>query len=344
VARCPASTSRPPRADGGVASVVTALMVVPLVMVLAVVVDGARVLVAQQRVQDAAEAAVTLSASTWQAGSNPSARCATSTMASQVTANAGPSADVACTWRSSSTGGRFEVVVTQRVELLFARLLRRPTPEVTATSAAEVGTARTASGLRPLGLCLNHPAIPPAPTSGGGSGGGKKSTSTTVATGTYGTKVRIEVDADDGRCGTASGNWGVLDLNGGSSSNSETQEWIEQGYTGTVAGTTSGSPGIPSGSLNLDAVVDPSNSDPARVITVPLYSTVSGGGSNAQFEIVSFIALTVTGFKLTGSGRYIEVVFKTTGRTAYGTTGIDATLYRGVNAWRICALDETRVC
>jgi hypothetical protein len=152
------------------------------------------------------------------------------------------------------------------------------------------------------------------------------------------------IDSDDGGCGSSSGNWGVLDLNGNSQSNSETQEWIELGYQGLVSGAVAGNTGIPSGSFRLDTIVDPSNSDPARIITVPLYRSIGGSGSNATFEVVSFIALTVTNFKLSGSGRFIEVAFKAPDRPVYGRSGISSSLYRGVNSWRICSLDGTGDC
>jgi Flp pilus assembly protein TadG len=332
--------------DRGVASIVVAAMLIPLVLVVAVVVDGARVLVQRQQAQDAAEAAATLAGSSWRPGSDPSA-CYTADMSLLVTDNAGDRAAGTCTWNGGASVGRFDVTVERQVDTLFGALLGRPAPTVTATASAEVGQAGAAGGLRPLGLCLNHPAVPGAevPASGGkggggGGGGGKKPPAEVDPN----APVKIMIDSDDGGCGSASGNWGVLDLNGGSQSNSETQEWIQFGYQGLVSGNVNGNTGVPSGSFRLDTIVDPSNSDPSRIITVPLYRTIGGSGANATFEVVSFISLTVTDFKLTGSGRYIEVAFKTVDRPIYGAAGIDASLYRGVNSWRICALDDTGVC
>jgi Flp pilus assembly protein TadG len=342
--------------DRGVSSIVVALLIVPLVLVVAVVVDGARVLVQRQQTQDAAEAAVTLVASSWRPGSNLSANCSTGSMVTLVAANAGE-ADSTCQWQASGVGGRFDVTVTRQVDTMFSSLLGRPAPTVTATATAEVGQASAAGGLRPLGLCISHPAVPGSGSTGGGSGGGggggrggggrtttTTTTTTSVAPPSGTSSVRISVDGDEGGCGSASGNWSVLDLNGGSQSNNEVQDWIENGYQGVVSGVVPGNTGIPSGSFPIASIVDPSNADPSRVITVPLYRTISGAGANATFEVVSFISLTVTGFKLTGSDRYIEVAFKTEARPVYGAPGIDPSLYRGVNSWRICSLDDTGTC
>jgi hypothetical protein len=339
----PATSLPPHRRDHGVASSLFAVMLVPLVLVLAVVVDGGHVLMQRQQAQDAAEAGATLAGSTWQPGTK-SANCVTSTMSSLVTENAGAGATTSCRWQGSSDAGRFDITVQRQVTTVFGRLLGRRAPTVTASASAEVGRAAAAGGLRPLGLCISHPGVPTSSpdgkTGGGGGGGGKKSSSPEPSGPT-----RILVDKDDGACGSASGNWGVLDLNGGSQSNSETQDWIENGYDGVVTGTVAGSVGIPSGSLRLETIVDPSNSDPNRIITIPLYRRIEGGGgSNAMFEVVSFIAVTVTDFKLSGSGRYIDVMFKTPQRPVYGTAGIGDANYRGVNSWRICALDDTATC
>jgi Flp pilus assembly protein TadG len=339
------TTSRRPHGrsvrDRGVASVIVALMIVPLVLVVAVVVDGARVLVQRQQAQDAAEAAATLAGSTWQPGSK-SANCLTAPMSSLVNANAGSGASASCRWQGSSEAGRFDVTVQRQVDMYFASLLGRRAPVVTARASAEVGRAAAAGGLRPLGLCINHPAVPTGvPSSGGsGGGGGKKGSTSPAPSG----PVKIMIDGDDGGCGAAAGNWGVLDLNGGSQSNSETQEWIQFGYQGLVSGSVAGNTGIPSGSFRLDTIVDPTNSDPSRVITLPLYRSIGGTGSNATFEVVSFVAATITDFKVSGSGRYIEVVFKAVERPVYGRAGISSSLYRGVNSWRICSLDDNGAC
>jgi hypothetical protein len=100
------------------------------------------------------------------------------------------------------------------------------------------------------------------------------------------------------------GNWGLLNLDGGSSSTQELTDWIENGTGSLVipAGAdyvrVDGTSGF-RGALNKtvrDAIGQP--------IVVVVYDQVLGGGSNAQFRCIGFMEVTITDCKLTGKDPY----------------------------------------
>jgi len=107
----------------------------------------------------------------------------------------------------------------------------------------------------------------------------------------------------------APGNFGTIDLNGGSNSNAETAYWIENGYDGIfiipeTGINVEGDPGISGGSLN-GAI----NLRLGDTVLFPVFDQVTGQGANTIYHVVGLVGGIITGFKLTGasSKRYINV-------------------------------------
>jgi hypothetical protein len=107
------------------------------------------------------------------------------------------------------------------------------------------------------------------------------------------------------------GNFGLLDLNGGSNSNAETVSWIENGYDQTfvIPEATSyvyieGDPGISGGSLN-GAI----SSRLGDRLLFPVFDEVTSQGANTDFRVIDLMGGIIWSFKLTGasSQRYINV-------------------------------------
>lgn len=99
------------------------------------------------------------------------------------------------------------------------------------------------------------------------------------------------------------GNFGLLDLDGGSNSNNETRDWIEQGFdetfiipeeTGFVM--IEGDPGISGGSL--DGSINLRLGD--RLL-FPVFDQVTGQGANTQYRVVDLVGGIIWNFKLNGS-------------------------------------------
>lgn len=106
----------------------------------------------------------------------------------------------------------------------------------------------------------------------------------------------------DRGCGTASGNWGLLDLDEDIPGNgkAEVGKHIRDGYDGEI-GTCpdadteciEGKPGAPGGALN-DDMTGIFGED----IVIPVYDYVTGGnGANVSYHITGFIAVQICGFK-----------------------------------------------
>jgi len=117
----------------------------------------------------------------------------------------------------------------------------------------------------------------------------------------------------------AKGNFGLLDLDGGSNSNSDTVRWIENGYDGIftipegagdiiVDGSEhlniEGNPGIVGGSI-ADAIY----SRYGDRVLLPIFDQVSGHGANAKFRVIDLLGVIITGMNVTKAvgQRYLNI-------------------------------------
>lgn len=108
----------------------------------------------------------------------------------------------------------------------------------------------------------------------------------------------------------APGNFGFLDLDGGSNGTPDLQDWIANGYSGNFIIPPGGSveiegnPGIHGASL-LSAFT----SLVGQERFLPVHDSVTGQGSNTIYNVVAILAVKILGVKLTGpvSQRYINV-------------------------------------
>lgn len=186
------------------------------------------------------------------------------------------------------TGGLVTVRNSQRVDYIFGNLFGIGNSTPTGQATAQYGVARTVTGLRPYGLCGLDPL-----------GAVALATSASITTFDLRPTVRVTLDkTKSGKCGTAPGNWGVLNLAGaGSPPNTPSIEaWTQFGYPGEldlINGTLTGNPGAP----NPGALESEMNSIVGTTITLPVYDTAKGNGSNAQFHITGFISATLCNWK-----------------------------------------------
>ena len=120
-----------------------------------------------------------------------------------------------------------------------------------------------------------------------------------------GSTVEFSLDPD------GPGNFGLLDFNGGSNSNRERRDMIENGYddsfvipqsTGYIE--VGGRPDIPGNSL--------SSAIQSRIgerVLLPVFDQVTGEGTNSSFRVVDFVGGIIQSFQLTGdqSERHITI-------------------------------------
>ena len=308
------------RDDRGTIAMIVALSLVPITAVSAVGVDGGRVWVERQRIQTAAESAAMAAAGVW---ANTGTAC-DATALQKVSQNAGSDASQTCSTTGNRSSGVLTVVATKDVAATFGKVIGRDSTTVSSTASVKVGTAGSASGLRPFGICEASPALTQWRAGG--------MTSTQIYS-IYFSEITSAA------CGPVPGNWAVIDYNGSSNPTSEVQGWIDRGYSGSiqVGQRFTGQPGIPSPSLDLTSIL-------GDQVLLPVFRYVSGSGSGSVFEIESFVGVTVLDDVLNGSAsqRHLTVRF-TKVALASAQMATDAQSF-GVVTWRPCSLDGRGTC
>ncbi|MBI1377302.1 MAG: hypothetical protein GC157_07460 [Frankiales bacterium] len=115
-------------------------------------------------------------------------------------------------------------------------------------------------------------------------------------------------------CGSAPGNWGTLDFDGGSNPAGDTTLWTDVGYNLSIdLGSTlqiffAGDPGFPSanggqctttdGCVQTVKLAGALNDILDRPSVLPVFDVVSGSGSNSTYRVVGFIGLRLCGWKI----------------------------------------------
>lgn len=317
-------TTTQERPDRGSVAVLGALAMVPLIGLLAVVADlgtaHARRLELQTGTEAAALAAVRLDAS----GGDGCAGVATFI---ETNRRSTTPATVDCARVTAGSTRTITVTSSSTEPLAFGALLGRESAEVSASAAARLGPAATMTGLRPLAICADHPALRSWVSSGF----------------TDDTERRIDVESDGTTCGgDLPGNWAMIDFDGGSNSNTELQDRIVDGYDTEIRlpATLSGDPGIPTPALDIDVLI-------GSTITIPVFSAARNGGAGAEYDLTGIVAMEVVDVTMTGaaSGRHLDVRFTTLaapGATPADT--LDGITEWGVTAWGVCALDGKGTC
>lgn len=312
------------RDERGAVAVIVAICAVVLFGFGAYAIDAGNLWQTRRNMVTATDASALAAASDYAVGSDGCSSTAASTLAANR-------ADAAVDTCASGTGsapdsGHVTVRATTTVDYLFAGVLGLTDADIHSTTTAEWGLPSGARGLRPFGLCIDANQqftswlnLPAGPT--GTSG---------VIRITYGKAQPLA-------CGTAPGNWGVLDFNGGSNPQGETNEWAENGYPDLVS-IGAQVPGN-TGSFNtpLTSALDYLVAS-GEEFALPVFDAVANPGSNASFHIVAFVNVKLVGFRLQGNqaSRYMDLVFSS--GVLEGTccgNGLDT----GARVLRICDVD-----
>jgi hypothetical protein len=155
-----------------------------------------------------------------------------------------------------------------------------------------IGSPYSVRGLWPLALCDKLPAVLDWIASG------------FTSTQTY----NIRFETNQATCGQVPGNWAVLDFNGGNNSNTETRDWVVNGYNEliTVGDVIWGNTGTPSTSIDINAML-------GKSFLFALFDASNGTGSNGQFKISGFAKATLVSATLTGGSgsRRLGIRFET---------------------------------
>jgi Flp pilus assembly protein TadG len=303
----------PRRPDRGAVVALVAVGMVPLMLAAALVVDGGRYWVERTQAQTASEAGVITAAKRWAATGTACATAVTET----VKANAGPLATATCSAPGGANGGRVDVTASEQVVTLFGDVLRRSSTTTRSQASILTGGANSATGLRPLALCVNHPIFLQWVAEGFPSG----------------RRVIFDLSGSNINC-DKSGNWAVLNFDGTKS----IQSWIDNGYGSLIQANqvVGGDPGILSNNISFSSAY-------GKQILLALFDPAfpTGTGSNTQFKLVAFASVTLHNAQLTGSPRFIDVTLTRTVTTS-DRCCVPSEYNRGYVAWKLCSfVDES---
>jgi len=142
---------------------------------------------------------------------------------------------------------------------------------------AIVGPLSSAVGLRPFAICETFAdQVMNAP----------------------GTTFVVPVTQANAGCGSAPGNWALLDFDGGSNSTGDSANWTANGYQYPVTIDppllVNGDPGFNVNAFTAEMDTMFSTLD----VVLPVYNSVTGSGNNSSFNIVGFISVTPCRYKI----------------------------------------------
>lgn len=289
------------RDERGAIAVLVGVLAFVLVGILAFVADFGNAYANQRKLQNAVDAAVLAAGQSIVTGAtNPSWTCdqlktATSTSASTAAqtafnqnAGTGSTLPGGVTLKCDDSNWTNRIVVsasgTQQSQGFFGGIYGYSSYPLNKSAKVVVGPPGQVVGVRPFALCDPLAALQNAQPNG---------------------YLNLNFDNADLGCGTASGNFGTLDIRYppvGGSPGSLVDDWVRNGYSGSLPTTApltlNGSPGIPANNLADDfaAILD-------TPIVLPTYDVRSDNGSNSVYNITGFVEVKVCGVKLTsGNG------------------------------------------
>lgn len=169
------------------------------------------------------------------------------------------------------------VDVERTVPSIFAQIFSIRSATVDASASARAGVPNEVNGAAPIVVNKVHPLL-------SGPGCPCFNVPTTLPLGKTG----------------APGAFALVDLNGGSNANGNLASWIQYGYSGFLAlGDYLSNTGAQFNSSNVMGALT------ARLGTellFPVYDTLTGGGSNAAYHVIGWVAFHLTSFKASGTG------------------------------------------
>jgi hypothetical protein len=226
----------------------------------------------------------------------------------------------------SAASGYVTVAASSIVDYAFAPVIGVASGSTSSTTTAEFFTPIAVSGLRPIGLCVDHPVVSAWLAAG-------SPVDTTVHRITYGKD-------DNSDCGDADGNWGLISFDGNQSQSLFRQK-VENGYEGEVAvgDEEEGFTGAFSNAISSEL-----NGLKGETFAIPVFDLCVGSpqcsGSNASYRISGFLSISLIDFRVTGaqSSRYLDVQLQ---RLTVAGSCCGDPAGTAVRTVRLCAVDAT---
>jgi Flp pilus assembly protein TadG len=272
------------RNERGQAVIMTVIFLTVLVGAAAIVTDVGAWYRQQRQAQATADAAALAGAQVL-----PGDTTTAQTLAAQYAAsNGGGVKDI--TLRSDFQPNDTVVVKVEKdVPSFFANIFSIDHATVDATAAARADVPQQVAGAAPIVVNKLHPLL-------SGPGCPCFHQSTTLPLGKTG----------------APGAFALVDLNSGSNANGDLAKWIENGYDGYLSiGDYFSNTGAQFSSSNVQTAL---SDRIGTELLFPVYDKLAGGGSNAAYEVIGWVAFHLTSFDTVGnsgdiSGWFTKVIW-----------------------------------
>lgn len=295
------------RSQRGQATVLTVVFITALLGMAALVLDAGSWFREQRATQSAADASALAAAQAL-----PDEPGTAGALAAEYLAkNGGGASDVTFS-AENAANDTVKVHVSRDTPGFFAKLFGIDSVTVGATATARASGLEAAKWVAPIAVNLKHPQL------NCGSSGGKP-----VPCFGEAAELNLEHLHKPGS-GDASGAFGLinLDLNdSGSVGGSTLGDWIERGFDQYMRlGTYTSVPSAKFNDSHVKGALDARLND---VLLFPIYKTITGSGSNAEYDVVGWVAFKVTSFVASGStgkvrGSFEKVIWEGIGSQSGG--------------------------
>lgn len=281
------------RSQSGQAAVLTVVAVTALIGMAALVLDVGSWFRAQRDTQAAADASALAAA---QALPN-SAGEASMLAADYLAKNGGGNSDV--TFTSAFTANdTVKVHVSRPAPGFFAKIFGVDSVDVGATATARAAGVQSARWVAPIVVNYKHPLL------NCGTMNGKPTPCFNQAT-----ELNL-VDLHDPGSRDAAGSFGLinLDLSSGGNIGAETlAAWVLKGFDQYM--NIGRYDAAPSANFNNSLFQDALSARMSGDLLFPIYRTITGAGSGAQYDIIGWVGFRVTSFKPNGSKSTVKGYF-----------------------------------
>lgn len=255
----------------GQAILVTTLFLTVLMGATALTIDVGSWYRQQRQAQATADAAALAAAQALPSADTTEARA----LADQYATKNGGGLDAGGVQISSGflTNDTVRVSVTQQADAIFSSVFSIEKVDVRASAAARAGTPEQVEGAAPIVVNKMHPLL---------SGPGCPC-------------FKVETTIPLGKQG-APGAFGMVDFNGGSKGTPDLAEWIANGYPDFLSlGKYDSDPGA---KFNSSSIENALNSRLGSELLFPVFDTLEGAGSNAQYNVIGWVAFHLDCFGL----------------------------------------------
>jgi len=287
------------RSDRGQAMVLTLLTLTALLGIAALVLDVGSWFQAQRATQAAADAAALAGAQA--VPDEPGT--ATSLAGLYVTKNGGGAHTV--TFSSKNVANdTVRVEVDREAPGFFAKVFGIKTVQVGASATAHVSGVEKAKWVAPITVNIKHPAL------NCGSTNGRPDPC-------FGQPTELDLlNLHQSGGSDAAGAFGLINLDNSDSGSVGADllaEWVERGFDEYMKLGIYTS--VPSAKFNDSKFKDALDFRVGDVLLFPIYKTILGSGSNAEFDVVGWVGFKVSSFHARGStgkvrGAFTEVIWE----------------------------------